>query len=485
MKTITFVCKFLSDVVLTTSAATEGVHASLDFIPGAVFLGIVAKRYDSFKELNAAYDIFHSGKVRFSDGQIYLNGQRSFKTPLLWSTPKSEEKNGVLTFSAACNKEQMVDNLAKGQQFKQMRDGYFVLNGNDAIKVEIEKQFALKSAQDRETRRAKEGSIFGFESIAAGTTWCFRVDIDSSVEHLSDKIVKALIGEHHIGKSRSAQYGLVQIDEIKPLEVKAELFKDLFIYADSNLCFFNEFGSPTFTPTVEQLGFKNMKIDWKRSQIRTSSYSPYNQHRKNRDQERLCISKGSVFVLTGETPSNLPNRAFVGEYLNEGLGQVYLNPWFLKYDEKSCRFELKLGKPQEPILLQDYAAGEANRFDEALLAYLRYKKSEIGDSFYITNAVNEFVTEAKEFRGITKSQWGEIRNIAESSKDAGDLMNQLFNNSNAYLTHGVVANDWKEYGRCDKLMKNLQQVQEKVNLKEYTVLLASEMAKKSNRENYE
>lgn len=171
--------------------------------------------------------------------------------------------------------------------------------------------------------------------------------------------------------------------------------------------------------------------------------------------------------------------------MNEGLGQVYLNPWFLKYDEKTCEFELKLGKTQEPDLLQDYAAGEANRFDQALLAYLRTKKSEIGDSFYITNAVNEFVTKAKEFRGITKSQWGGIRNIAESSKDADELMNQLFNNSNAYLTHGIAANDWKEYDRCGKLKENLLEVKGTFNLNEYTVLLASEMAKKSNRENYE
>jgi hypothetical protein len=56
-----FLCTLKSDVVLNSSLATEGAINTLDYIPGNVFLGIVAQKYDEFG--SEAYDIFHSGKV--------------------------------------------------------------------------------------------------------------------------------------------------------------------------------------------------------------------------------------------------------------------------------------------------------------------------------------------------------------------------------------------------------------------------------------
>lgn len=48
MTTLKFKCHLDSDVVLNQSAATEGSNSTLDFIPGNVFLGIVARHYDEF-----------------------------------------------------------------------------------------------------------------------------------------------------------------------------------------------------------------------------------------------------------------------------------------------------------------------------------------------------------------------------------------------------------------------------------------------------
>ena len=56
-----FKCKFLTPIVLNTTGATEGVLSdTLDYIPGANFLGIIAKNYSEFGE--EAFDIFHSGR---------------------------------------------------------------------------------------------------------------------------------------------------------------------------------------------------------------------------------------------------------------------------------------------------------------------------------------------------------------------------------------------------------------------------------------
>ena len=45
MTTLKFKCHLDSDVVLNLSAATEGSNKTLDFIPGNVFLSIVARHY--------------------------------------------------------------------------------------------------------------------------------------------------------------------------------------------------------------------------------------------------------------------------------------------------------------------------------------------------------------------------------------------------------------------------------------------------------
>lgn len=92
MRRLTFKCVFKTDVVLNATTATEGNQTSLDYIPGANFLGIVAKKYSHFAEKGGAYDIFHSGKVRFGDAHVAVDGLRSFKAPLVWFRPKGEKK---------------------------------------------------------------------------------------------------------------------------------------------------------------------------------------------------------------------------------------------------------------------------------------------------------------------------------------------------------------------------------------------------------
>ena len=80
-------------------------------------------------------------------------------------------------------------------------------------RVEIAKSFALKSAQDRKTRRSAEGQIFGYESIASGTEWIFFLELGSEMEVYSDALVEALVGTHRLGRSRSAEYGLITIEQ--------------------------------------------------------------------------------------------------------------------------------------------------------------------------------------------------------------------------------------------------------------------------------
>ena len=89
MTTLKFKCHLDSNVVLNQSAATEGSNSTLDFIPGNVFLGIVARHYDEFG--NDALEVFHSGKVRFGDAHpvpVGYAGKRSLHVPASLFYPK-------------------------------------------------------------------------------------------------------------------------------------------------------------------------------------------------------------------------------------------------------------------------------------------------------------------------------------------------------------------------------------------------------------
>ena len=98
MKTLQFRCTLKSDVILNQKAATEGPNKTLDFIPGSCFLGIVASElYPKDKEKNdenyeqkikRAWEIFHSGKVRFGDAHPSENDMRGLRIPASMFYPK-------------------------------------------------------------------------------------------------------------------------------------------------------------------------------------------------------------------------------------------------------------------------------------------------------------------------------------------------------------------------------------------------------------
>ncbi|MEA3452074.1 MAG: hypothetical protein U9Q83_09265, partial [Bacteroidota bacterium] len=251
MTTKYFKCKLLTDVVLNSSLATEGNMQSLDFIPGSNFLGIVAK--ELYENTNKeTLDIFHSENVLFGDALISENSKLSYAMPFSLFQDKLENeitKNTVWVHHKLSDfeREKMPkhDN-GDDRQLKQHRSGY--LNTENKYIKKVEKSFSLKSAYNREERRSDDGKMFGFDAIKKGQKFIFSVIFND--ETYIDKVTKALTGKKRLGKSKTAQYGQVDIEPIdKPetFESKNEFINNkLVIYAESRLMFFNETGNPSF-----------------------------------------------------------------------------------------------------------------------------------------------------------------------------------------------------------------------------------------------
>ena len=473
MEKIQFKCELLSDIVLNESPATEGKRKCIDFIPGNNFLGIVASQL--YKETDeTSWLIFHSGNVRFGDAHPSFNGIRSLRVPASFYYPKLKK------IDDACYVHHFVkhDDEIKGLQLKQCRGDFYVFSEqNEATKVKVLKDFSIKSAYDSDLRRAKDSQMFGYEALCKGLVMYFSIEIDEKALHCKDSIVNAICGKHHIGRSRSAQYGRIEISTTSFKEVETTKQPILIgneqyiaVYADSRLIFFDENGNNTFQPKPIELGIedKDAEIDWNLSQIRTFQYAPWNYKRQAFDAERCGIEKGSVFLVKAKNINIKSNT--IGFYKNEGFGHVIYNPAFLQSREKGLSIYNFSEQKPETVSIKAH-----KDIDNELIAFLKKKKEQAVKQGVIIEAVNHFVDEYGKFfqKSQFASQWGSIRSFAMVYSEDEKLREAI----EGFLTHGVKSEDWKERGRRDKLISFLATTEFEGYLQEAVINLASEMAK--------
>jgi len=469
MKRIGFDCLLKSDVVLHASSNTEGKMELLDFIPGSNFLGIVAKDYAKFED--DAFDIFHGGKVRFLDAQLVIEGKQSFRIPLCWFQPKGSDFDKVYNLLHIEDNEQK-SLISENIQLKQMRSGFVTADYHYA---KLSHRYRQKSKHNPKTRRSEDGAMFGYSALPNNMLMRFYVEFDDDIsDELIEKIVKQLEGTKRIGKSRSAEYGLVKIsqckEEAKVLELK-DFGTGMVLYAVSRIALIDESVASVLKPTVSSLGLpQSARIDWEKTHIRTSRYSPYNMARRTRDYERFIIEKGSVIVIK-DLPNDFDIKAYknsiargVGAFLSEGFGQIWVNPAFLLQ--------------KNPVLTKgEFQTKEEKekRQDKKLETWVKmrvekeHKKIVLLDS--VEKSLNEF--ESK-FKGIKPSQWGKIREFTQRGYEANkEALKE-------YLEKGKASKSQWSDGKSRELLKIIDSFDGDKNA--FLSLFATEMQKRVKKE---
>lgn len=495
MKEKFFKVTLKSDVVLNSRLATEGNMKTLDHIPGSNFLGIVAAQL--YDELSAeeAFEIFHSGNVSFGDATISNEyGDLSYPIPFDYMMVKGDDKLGEnqVYLQHLLKNDKDKNNYPrddKGYKFqlKQQRSGFITPSGKAITK--IEKAFALKSAQDAEKRRSKDGAMFGFESLKAGQEFIFSVQAED--ESILNRVVDALEGNKRVGKSKTAQYGLVFIEAIDtPQRIKTFDSTDFsLVYVESNLCIIDsQTGQPTLQPTANRLGL-NGRIDWSKSFIRSYLYSPWNGRRQTSDTLRTCISAGSVLYINGQNEAGIKS---VGSYQAEGLGRIIINPIFLdgNKEDAKCHFvnietenDIKPNTKEKVYSLIE----NPNSLADFLNNKAFYKQEELKLSKAIQKEFSDATTDQEKglYQKVSSSQWGAIRAYATKAKSFDELKKSVLEGENAYLKHGVA------YERIWSRGKNLRNLKSIFNKAEgssnptlFIAKFAAQMAKhEQKREN--
>jgi CRISPR-associated protein Csx10 len=405
----------LDDVVVSERSATVGGHRTLDYLPGSVLLGAVAAR--SYRELDeeAAFRIFHSGRVRFGAACPVDDADRggvTIPTPLSLHV----EKNGSDTalINRALPPNATADTRADKPQLKLAPTGF--RDASLSI-VGVSRRTTMRTAVGLDGR-ARDGHLYTLSAIERGAQFLARVDAD-----LADDLrcVRALDGQViRVGKARSAEFGGVKVEvlsEEPPQKAYAEEegdARDLRILALSDLVLRSEEGMPTFTPTPKHFG---LPADWswapEQSFARVRTWSPFNSTRARPDLERQALVAGTVLAFRGSSPVSLASvRAHVargvGDARAEGLGRVLVQPVILS--GRNLRVETRDAHhppAQEAPKSQPVAASELSSWLEAQFAERTQREAAWEAAMRIAG---EF---ANSNARLPRAQWGELRSQAK------------------------------------------------------------------------
>ncbi|OHE05232.1 hypothetical protein [Sulfurimonas sp. RIFOXYB12_FULL_35_9] len=447
MRELVFQVEFKSDIVLPASSNTEGKIDQLDFIAGSNFLGMVAKEYPTFQKRSTNFDIFHSRKVRFGDGHILKDGKMTYKIPYSYFHKKLET---TPVFNHHFLDDKDFENLG---QLKQLREGYIT---KDKEQIFVDYVYSQKSAYDKTNRRSLDSNMYGYKAIKKGSVWQFTVKVDEAISSEDEKlIIDTLKSSSRLGKSKSAEYGEVAIEFIRSEvstslndEAKALLpNSELVLYCNSRLALVDECGNPTYD--LKYL-CDRVEVVYEKTQIRTSTFTPYNGARATKDYERVCINKGSVIVLKNATESQLDTiKKGVGAYLGEGFGEIIINPSFLMKKEfslqKECKAEKKKNKREKL---------DINTKDNTVL-FLQNRHNQNIDMLNIANQVADFIKINPQKEKLN-SQWGAIRALTNQAKTEKELYDLMFDKKPEDKPKGFLRSKKAKDKWGEELIKNIE-----------------------------
>lgn len=296
--------------IFTASTATAEQGESLEYVPGAALWGALARRL--YEKAGDSWAMFHSGALRITDGlPLFAKG-------IGWPVPMSLHRPKYPSDEAA---EQTRMCLASGEapadrQMVQLRDACVV--AGDGALLHPQMEAAIKTAIDPRTGGAAEAQLFALEALQAGQSFVFWLEGEAALVQAAGD---ALAGTLHLGRSRSAEFGTVQLTPVampQPVAGSSRHMNRAFLWALSDWCLSDGTGQPSLAPDPETLGISAASVVWSRSFLRFRRTWPYNAKWQARGLERQLIARGSVVCLEDVTAA--PGLIWVGEQNAAGYG---------------------------------------------------------------------------------------------------------------------------------------------------------------------
>ena len=440
MKRLWFKVELKDEVTAGAGTAIQGALSGLDYLPGNLFLGVAATAIyrGGDRSESETMALFHSGRVRFSNGwPLSVAGTPGLPVPRCWATSKREDfydrKTRLLYEGKVANQvKPVVDN----RPVKSLRKGYIDRYGH-YIKPKLRSR--LKTAIDPETGRAAEAQLFGYDSLDRGQCFSFFVELDDDLEGYANLLRETLLGEQRLGRSRSAEYGRVDVqnlDKVELLPAPTDMQrKEIQVWLLSDMAVEDEWGMPAELPRPEDLGLESATFVPERSFITTRRAAPYNGHYQAHEQERLLLTQGSVLTWRLEDAIKVPEGlAWGGLFRQCGYGLFCVNSPLLDFDFAAYKPEstgmvedVRPVTPPDPLAHWLIARHKGSEVEQYVRSQAEKWKLEM-DQIY-RSARNILGYTDNEQVGPSPAQWGRIRDFARDhlqETDKGFLIEALF-----------------------------------------------------------
>ncbi|MEZ8613790.1 hypothetical protein AB4559_19935 [Vibrio sp. 10N.222.51.C8] len=463
----------LQPIIVSQNSATTMNHLGLDYIPGSAILGTVASTLYQQVSDAQSWALFHSGEVKYSACYPVCNGELCLPTPASWHYQKMETpvSDGKYDTSKITNHASRLFER-KAVQYKQCRNGYL---GSQGHLGEVRKGNVTKTALQRTTGAVKEGSLFSYVYIEAGQT--FSGWVECGTEQYYALVKQHLLGTKRVGRSRSAEFGRVDIAEIKapvqspPSHKASHNSQQLVLWCLSDCQVFTQNGLPTYTPSLADLiEGANGQLNPERSFIRTHSVSRFNQARQGLDSEQLLIGKGSVLVfedvsITTNQIEQLQQNG-IGLNLQQGLGWVDVNPSWAERPELNedllfSPIVVESSSNQSSLVSVEVVDVEKTEVTTPLTRWAKTKLDQTTQGHSCRRQANELIREILQVYsrcrsynhvkascaiGPSRTQWGRVH--AAIRNKTPDWFDILFEDMNNKLSRAICkpVNDAQGWG---------------------------------------
>jgi len=408
--------ELIDPVVTSASPASAGAPEALEYIPGAMLLGVAAARgYTSGLSVDETFALFHSGSVRFDDGlPLGTSSFPGLPNPLSLHYLKGADpfsENALVDFSASFEGEAAVDSARAGHEQLQ---GKAVSAGVKHVPVKAHS--TLRTAIDRSTGRATESQLFGYQMLDAGQN--FISEIEAEDQAAIDLIVGFLTGPEAVflGRAKSAEFGQVRITTCDALCLpEAGLEADTaYIWCLSDLWACDVNGTPTLAPDASAFGSSGC-IDWSKSFTRSQRFSPYNGAWNSRGVERSLLQRGSVLSINGSDLKTGIYRFGLGQELGYGRVLVSAEPPLEALKALSPQFFKPISQPPQEV------GG-----DSILAHWLAQRQPPDLDTTSELKDLKDHYRAAERINGQKAgpgpSQWGSLAKILTDGQDITDFL---------------------------------------------------------------
>lgn len=444
MKVYKIYVKALEPLVITDGTSEGMSHCSLNYIPGNKILGAMVEKWKKHANLNKGVlpddipefnELFLSKEVEWGHAFPLIKEKRTVPIPLSYRVIKNEKKLPVIkTVSKSENnsseikcgvRDYIADHTSITVKVKKLGDGF--MSPDSKCQPDLKQVWNMHVAI-ADNRTCSEGKLFGYSAIAAGTTFESEIIVKKDALQKSLNDLLTVGSKFKVGSSRSAGYGLLQIEKVEITDYTSQeaVYKQddnsAILFLESAFIPKHDWNTPLDALKAELrkiTGDDTIEFSKENSFCNYNSISSFNSKWRLPRRTRTAITQGSVIKFTYSKDIRIDSS--LGGYVNEGYGRVLINPPFLGKLEPEIKAEFQVIQKNKAISLSNISALKVVK-----IRAINRIAQEQAIKLLKTDMFDKFVSSCAK-SGITSSQIGNIRSLLYINADKTKFTN-FFNN---------------------------------------------------------